>query len=111
MTSDATGDDEGNLNEIIMLSSGSRLGYSKNPRTLNTFRCHFYVPAKDGVQQARAFVMDFGDGETTGILPIDHSPLTIEHTADAWYTIDGMKLDNVPTKKGVYIVNGKKVKR
>ena len=111
VTSDATGDDEGNLNEIIMLSSGSRLGYSKNPRTLNTFRCHFYVPAKDGVQQARAFVMDFGDGETTGILPIDHSPLTIEHTADAWYTIDGMKLDNVPTKKGVYIVNGKKVKR
>ena len=111
VTSGATGDDEGNLNEIIMLSSGSRLGYSKNPRTLNTFRCHFYVPAKDGVQQARAFVMDFGDGETTGILPIDHSPLTIEHTADVWYTIDGMKLDNVPTKKGVYIVNGKKVKR
>ena len=47
VTSDATGDDEGNLNEIIMLSSGSRLGYSKNPRTLNTFRCHFYVPAKE----------------------------------------------------------------
>ena len=118
VTSDATGDGEGNLNEIIMLSSGSRLGYSKNPRTLNTFRCHFYVPAKDGVQQARAFVMDFGE-ETTGVVSIDHSPLTIDHSADAWYDMQGRKVANGQSsmvngqwlKKGVYIVNGKKVKR
>ena len=26
-----------------------------------------------------------------------------------WYTLDGMKLQAAPTKKGVYIMNGKKV--
>ena len=29
--------------------------------------------------------------------------------ADVWYTINGVKLDKQPTKKGVYILNGKKV--
>ena len=100
---------DGDLSEIIMLSSGSRLGYSKNPRTLNTFRCHFYVPAKDGVQQARAFVMDFGE-ETTGVVSIDHSPLTIDHSADAWYDMQGRKVANGQSlKKGLYIQNGRKV--
>ncbi|MBR5633593.1 MAG: leucine-rich repeat domain-containing protein, partial [Prevotella sp.] len=30
---------------------------------------------------------------------------------ESWYTIDGVKLNGEPTKKGVYIVKGKKVKR
>ena len=32
-------------------------------------------------------------------------------TNDSWYTIDGVKLQGEPTKKGVYIYKGKKVKR
>ena len=92
-----------NKNEIIMLSSGNRLGYSKNPRTLHTFRCHFEVPASSGEQMARSFVMDFG-GEETGIETTDYT-----NYSDAWYTIDGRKLDSVPTKKGLYIHKGKKV--
>ena len=32
-------------------------------------------------------------------------------TNDSWYTIDGVKLQGEPTKKGVYIIKGKKVKR
>ena len=94
---------EENKNEIIMLSSGNRLGYSKNPRTLHTFRCHFEVPASSGEQMARSFVMDFG-GEETGIETTDYT-----NYSDAWYTIDGRKLDSVPTKKGLYIHKGKKV--
>ncbi|MBR6016985.1 MAG: hypothetical protein IK067_07660 [Prevotella sp.] len=30
---------------------------------------------------------------------------------ESWYTIDGVKLNGEPTKKGVYIVKGKKVKK
>ena len=30
-------------------------------------------------------------------------------TNSNWYTLDGRKLDERPTKKGVYINNGKKV--
>ena len=29
-------------------------------------------------------------------------------TSDEWYTIDGRKLNGMPTKKGIYIQNGKK---
>ena len=29
--------------------------------------------------------------------------------ADAWYSLDGRKLDGKPSAKGMYIKNGKKV--
>ena len=37
--------------------------------------------------------------------PIDHSPLTIDY----YYTPDGRKIEGIPAKKGLYIVNGRKV--
>jgi len=40
---------------------------------------------------------------------IDHSPFTIDHYDDAWYTMDGRKLNSAPTQRGIYIHNGKKV--
>ena len=45
------------------------------------------------------------DDETTGVRSIDNGQLTI----DNWYDLNGRKLDKMPTKKGVYIMNGKKV--
>ena len=55
---------------------------------------------------ARTIDLVFGDGETTS-LP---QPLLKERShVDAWYTLDGRKLDKMPTKKGVYLFNGKKV--
>ena len=94
--------DETNINSVIMLSSGSRLGYSNTNRTLRSFRAHFEVPAEN---PARNFVLDFGDGTTS----MHNSECIMHNGADAWYSLDGRKLDNVPTKKGVYIVNGQKV--
>ena len=55
---------------------------------------------------AMRVVLISANGETTSI---DHSPLTIDHSADVWYTLDGRKLDKKPTQKGVYIMNGRKV--
>ena len=34
-----------------------------------------------------------------------------ENTTDCWFTLDGRKLSGKPTKKGIYIYKGKKVKR
>lgn len=104
--SGAIGDNQGNLNEIVMLGSGSKLGYSKNARTLKTFRCHFYVPADGGVAGARAFVMNFEEGETTGIITMSD---VRSEMSDGWYTIDGRKLSGKPSVKGVYVNNGRKV--
>ena len=97
---------DGDLNEIVMLGSGSKLGYSKNARTLKTFRCHFYVPADGGVAGARAFVMNFEEGETTGIITMSD---VRSEMSDGWYAIDGRKLSGKPSVKGVYVNNGRKV--
>jgi hypothetical protein len=43
--------------------------------------------------------------DETGIVPIDNGELRIDY----YYTLDGQKLNGTPTKKGVYIVNGRKV--
>ena len=104
--SGATGDNEGNKNEIILMTSNNKLGYSQNPRTLKCFRCHFYVPANDGELSARSIVVDFGDGETTEIGTINNNRETIAN--NQWYTLDGRKLTGKPTTKGVYIHNGRK---
>jgi hypothetical protein len=29
--------------------------------------------------------------------------------AGAWYTLDGVRLDKVPTRRGIYLFNGKKL--
>ena len=101
--------DASNLNEIILMGSGSTLGYSKAARTLKSMRAHFYVPAKNGAG-ARAFVLDFGDGETTGVVNEELRMKNEESaTATGWYTIDGRKLNGKPGEKGVYILNGRKI--
>ena len=46
-------------------------------------------------------------GETTSIGEIDTK--TGEVSLDGWYTLDGVRLSGKPTKKGLYINNGRKV--
>lgn len=46
-----------------------------------------------------------GDGDTTGIMEIENGKLNIE----SWYSLDGRRLDAKPTRKGVYVNNGRKV--
>ena len=86
-----------------MLGSGSKLGYSRKERTLKCFRAHFYVPANGGGALARAFVMDFGDGETTEII----GATADQRSASATYTLDGRRINDLPTQKGMYIQDGK----
>ena len=100
--------DDNNINSILYVASGNQIGYSKSARTLKSCRAHFWVkPNENGGAGARSFVLDFGDNEVaTGILTTN---LTIFTNSDgAWYTLDGRKLDKQPTKKGVYIHNGRK---
>jgi hypothetical protein len=53
-------------------------------------------------------VLNFGDDETTGIISVHDSGFMV-NGSDAWYTLDGRKLDGKPTRAGVYINNGKAV--
>ena len=56
--------------------------------------------------EARIFIEE-PDGSTTVIKAISAEGEAV--AADGWYTLNGIKLNSVPTEKGIYINNGKKV--
>jgi hypothetical protein len=76
--------------------------------SIGAFRAYFQL---DDPASVRAFRLNFGDseGESQGIKEIEDGRLKIENEAGAWYTLDGVKVNGKPTRKGLYIVNGKKV--
>lgn len=53
---------------------------------------------------------NFGDpyAGTTGIRSLT---TTVSQGQGTWYTLDGRRLDSEPTQKGIYIYNGKKVRK
>ena len=70
--------------------------------------CRAYFQLHDPQASIRAFHLSFGDdSEAQGIesLTPDPSP----KGEGSIYTLDGVKLDKAPTRKGLYIQNGKKV--
>ena len=72
-------------------------------RTMKPFRAYFDfsgIPAT-----ARQFILNFGDGEVSGIAEL----ATDGESSGNWYNVNGMKLDKQPTRKGLYIQNGKKI--
>ena len=100
-----------NRNDILLLSSGNRLGYAKTDRTiengkaLGACRAYFEIPASCGAQAARQFTLNFGDDEeTTGIIEVNTN---LTNKASDVFDLQGRKVEN--PKKGLYIVNGKKV--
>ena len=75
--------------------------------------CRAYFQLKQGLTAGepangvRAFVLNFGDDETTGI--ISTTNYTNDTNSDAWFTLDGRRLSAKPSRAGVYINNGIKV--
>ena len=57
--------------------------------------------------QTITVVLMSSSGETTAIGTLDTK--TGDITLDGWYTMDGRKLEGKPTKKGLYINNGRKI--
>ena len=95
------------------------LRYPTNPNyTVNA--CRGYFQLKNGLKasenasqvsgnEVKAFVLNFGDGETTGIESLTPNPSPNGEGSEYWYSIDGRRLQGEPAKKGVYIKNGKKI--
>lgn len=67
-------------------------------------RCYIHLSAPAAT---RSLTIDGGDG-TTGINSIENGKLNIENDSDAWYDMSGRRLQGKPTRKGLYIRNGKK---
>ena len=101
---------------IYYMTAGNTLKHTGIARTLKPCRAYFHFSE---AAAARQVVMDFGDDEATGINSMDNGQWTIHNSQlnnsqftihNGWYDLQGRKLSGEPTKKGIYILDGKKVK-
>lgn len=97
---------------VLFLGSGNKLfsptvvnDAGQEASYMKGFRAYFQL--KGTAASARAFNIDFGDGETTGIISVNGSGLMV-NGSDSCYDLLGRRIEGQPTQKGVYIVNGKK---
>jgi hypothetical protein len=92
-------------NSILLMGGENMLFYPTTGAGLGAQRAYFKI-GDDGAAGARlkAFRIDFGDSETTGIISAEANS-----SRSDWYTIHGVKLDGKPTRSGVYINGGRKV--
>ena len=102
---------EGNVNDILILNTSGTLVHPSATGDIATgymkgFRGYF-VLHKAALAKTRAYVMEFGDGETSGIVPLRVEADATQQTGT--YDLQGRRIEGQPTQKGVYIVNGKKV--
>ncbi len=84
----------------LFLTTDGKLGYpaSAGEATLKGMRAYIHIPANANV----ALFID-GEGTITGIETIDNSELTIDNV----YNLNGQRVTQ--PRKGLYIVNGKKL--
>ncbi|MBO4827499.1 MAG: fibronectin type III domain-containing protein [Prevotella sp.] len=92
---------------IYYMTANSTLKHSEVARTLKSLRAYFFFHSTDdGSAKDLTFTLNFGD-DATGIQTIDGDVRKAEN--DSWFTLDGAKLSGKPTKRGVYLNNGRKV--
>ena len=90
---------------LFLAANNTLLNPSALPANMKGFRAYFQLKGETA-SLARAFSIDLGDGETTGIIAIGTDRAA--STDNATYTLDGRRISKA-TQKGVYIQNGKKV--
>lgn len=82
--------------------------WTYNGTKLNMHRVYILKSDLNMPSEAKGCTLDFGYENST--TPIGGVGLgDVEHSGDTWYTLQGIRLAEKPTLKGIYIHNGKKV--
>jgi hypothetical protein len=90
--------------DYYALSGGKAFAPVKGAGTLGANQCWLQFD-KQEIPSARQFTLVFD--ETTGVS--EKGIVNSEEFATAtWYDLNGRKLDKMPTKKGIYVNNGRK---
>ena len=63
---------------------------------------------EESLKKTRSYYILGTRGDTTGIAAL-RTDGTLGSSASAWYGLDGRRYDTLPTRKGIYIKDGKKV--
>ena len=96
-----------NVNNLWSKNTDTALegsAFIQSLRSVHPFEAYMTT---EGAAAARRVIPVFGDGDATGIA--DVRSMMSELRGETWYTLDGRKLQEKPTTKGVYIQNGRKV--
>ena len=79
-------------------------GSAGNTTYMAPLSAYFQLPEGS---TARTIEFEEADGSTTAISVVGVEKLNT--VKEGWYTLNGVKLQGIPTEKGVYIQNGKKI--
>ena len=90
---------------ILLVGANDNLYWPSGTSASTLGACRAYFDL--GGYQARAFHLNFFDGETSGITTTNVTNST--NVGEGWYTVNGVKLDKKPTMKGLYIHGGHKI--
>ena len=96
---DLPADDEENV-YMFLSTTGKLMKPSGDSRTLKGLRAYFIAPA------AVAARLILGDA---GVTLVDNAIRSTMDDDNVWYAVSGARYNQQPTKKGLYIKNGKKI--
>ena len=88
------------------VSGEQHFGFHRYEGTEMAARKAFVLVNGTGAALARSLTMVFDD-EATGIKTTDFTDYT--DSDDAWYKLDGRRLQGKPAKSGIYVNNGRKI--
>lgn len=96
---------------VLLLGGNNKLYYPLSGAAINAFRAFFQlnngITAGDPTMGVNHFEMNFGN-ETTGIIQMKDEGSKMKDGDGAWFTLDGRKLNDKPSAKGIYINHGQK---
>ena len=113
-----------NDKSVLYLGADNTLYYPSASFAVNSCRAvfrltHGLTAGKNPIEGdafTRSFVLNFGDDDNdiTGIRAINDGQRSVKNIQwsfndGPWYSLDGRKLNGMPTQKGIYINNGRKV--
>lgn len=99
--------DNGYSNFILSDGSQGYNWYASAPGTLPAGKAYLRLPTRSvsNLNHARSFTWIFEDLNPTGIQEVQTAD---GQAADAWYTLDGVRMNGKPTSSGIYVRQGKK---
>ncbi len=95
----------------IYFGSANKLLWPDQNVTVGAFRAYFKIneTAAVNAKGITGFVIDFGENNEEATAIHNAEFIMQNDDADAWFTLDGIRLNGKPAAKGIYIHNGKKV--
>ena len=102
---------DASMTDVLYLGKDNTLRWPKGNTTLKSCRAAFMLKgAAAGADAAASRVLiDFGDGEVTGIETLERIPVLTGEDSNVFYTLGGRRMTGSQLPRGIYINKGKKV--